>query len=96
MTTTVILSTLSSLVIIYIISRSTVSFGSVYHHIIFGSVADILQSIAMALTTLPMPMEMIYEQFNGLIVVGNNKTCSIQGFLFICVAFLRVHMTIFS
>jgi hypothetical protein len=48
------------------------------------SVADILQSIAMAWTTVPIPTEMIYEQFNGLMVVGNNTTCSMQGFVYMC------------
>lgn len=84
MSTTATISTISSIVIIYIISKSSVGFGSVYHRIVFGmSAADILQSFAMAFTTLPMPRNLIYEQFEGLIM-GNDTTCSIQGFIYMC------------
>lgn len=84
MTSMATLSTISSFVIIYVISRSSVGFGSVYHRIMVGlSTADILQSLAMAFTTLPMPMDMIYEQFQGL-VAGTAKSCNIQGSVYLC------------
>lgn len=84
MTTTAVISTISSIVIIYIIARSSVCLGTVYHRIMVGvSTADILQSCAMALTTLPMPTDMIYEQFDGL-VVGTEKSCNIQGTVYMC------------
>jgi hypothetical protein len=82
--TTATLSTISSLVIIYIMSRSSVGIRTVYHRLMVGvSIADILQSFAMALTTLPMPTDMVYEQFEGL-VVGTKKSCNIQGTVYMC------------
>lgn len=50
--------------------------GSVYHRIMFGmSFFDIVQSLAMAFTTLPMPTYMIYDQFED-----SRKA---QGFMFL-------------
>ena len=46
------------------------------------SVYDILQSIPIALTTLPIPKDMIYKQFDG-IAIGNATSCSIQGVTFL-------------
>jgi hypothetical protein len=82
--TTATLSALSSIVIIYVISKSSKGFfGSVYHRIMVGmSMADILQSITMAFTTLPMPTDMIYDQFQGLIH-GTEITCRIQGSIYL-------------
>lgn len=84
-TTTSLISIIASFTIMLVIFRSPVGLGSVYHRILFGmSAADILQSLAMALTTLPMPKDMIYEQFDDLLVLGNDTTCNIQGFMYIC------------
>jgi len=55
---------------------------SVYHRIMFGmNAADILQSIAIAFTTLPMPKDMIYS-FKG-VVIGNHTSCQVQGFFLV-------------
>jgi hypothetical protein len=81
-TVTASLSALTSMLLIFIIFRSTTKLGSIYHRILFGmSFYDIIESLAMALTTIPMPKDMIYEQFEGLIV-GTENTCTAQGFLF--------------
>ena len=57
--------------------------GSVYHRIMFGmSFFDIVQSLAMAFTTLPMPIDMIYDQFEGLII-GTEDSCKAQGFMYL-------------
>jgi len=73
-------SMLGSAIIIFLILRSTIGLNTVYHRILFGmSVSDILQSFPMILTTMPMPKDMIYTQFDGRMVFGNTITCSIQG-----------------
>lgn len=57
--------------------------GSVYHRIMFGmSFFDIVQSLAMAFTTLPMPTCMIYDQFEGLII-GTEDSRKAHGFMFL-------------
>jgi len=77
------LSAISSLLLIVLIYRSRVRLSTVYHRIMFCmSVSDILASVAMALTTLPMPKDMIYTQFELTEIHGNNATCSAQGFAF--------------
>jgi len=77
------LSTISSLTIMFlIVFRSRDALGRVYHRIMFGmSAADVLMSTAIAVTTLAMPRDSIYGQFEGL-MLGNQATCNIQGFLF--------------
>ncbi len=76
-------SVTGSFVIIMIILRSGCKLGTVYHRILFCiSVSDIIQSFAIALTTLPMPSDMIYEQFGG-VVAGTKASCDAQGFLVI-------------
>ena len=76
-----LLSTLSSILIIFIIMRSSAKLTIPYHRIMFGmSVADCLSSISMALTTLPMPADMIYTQFEGR-HIGTFGTCAAQSFL---------------
>ena len=57
------ISCLSSLTIIAFILRS--KSNTIYHRIMFGlSSADIITSLAIALTTLPMPKDVIYP-FSG-------------------------------
>lgn len=76
-------SAFCSFFIIMLIIKSDVKLQTVYHRILFGmSLFDIIQSLAMALATLPMPSDMIYDQFEGL-VAGTKTTCDIQGFLVI-------------
>jgi len=92
------ISAVSSFLIIYLVFRSEAKLNTIYHRIMFGmSVADILSSIAMALTTLPMPknddpwwtedpwMNKWYlgEAFwEEQTKIGNRQTCTIQGFFF--------------
>ena len=74
-------SVVSSALIIFIILRSTVGLSTTYHRLIFGlSVAEVIGSFAMALSTLPMPTDMIYDQFEGR-YIGNTLTCTTQGFV---------------
>ncbi len=78
--TTSTLSMISSLLIIAMIKRSSAGFSIVYHRLMFGmSVCDAISSFAMALTTLPMPKEMIYTQFEGS-HIGTFGTCAAQSF----------------
>jgi hypothetical protein len=52
-TVTASLSALASMLLIFIIFRSTTKLGSIYHRILFGmSFYDIIESLAMALTTI--------------------------------------------
>jgi len=76
-----VISIVASAVVIGIIYRSAKGLkNSVYHRILFGmSAADIIQTLALAFTTLPMPRDMIYTNFQGLII-GNNASCLAQGF----------------
>jgi len=79
------LSAISSAVIIYVILRSEKGLSSIYHRIMFGmSIADILGSSAIALTSLPMPSYMYKEKEFGYYWagtrLGNTYTCNAQGF----------------
>jgi hypothetical protein len=69
----------------YVIMRSERRLSSIYHRIMFGmSIADICGSIAMALTSLPMPSYMPKEEIYGYhwagTRLGNTYTCNAQGF----------------
>jgi hypothetical protein len=80
------LSALSSATIIYVILRSEKGLSSIYHRIMFGmSTADILGSLAMVLTSLPMPSYMYKEEEFGYhwagTRLGNTYTCNAQGFI---------------
>jgi hypothetical protein len=79
-------SALSSSLIIYVILRSPTKLSSIYHRLMFGmSVADIMGSIAMGLTSIPFPKDFPVEGWNkklrGL-MLGNIHTCNAQGFFF--------------
>lgn len=83
------ISAVSSSLIIYLIFRSKAKLTTIYHRIMFGmSVADVMASTAMALTTLPMPTNddpiwvgqpIFWEEQTKL---GNVQTCAVQGFAF--------------
>ena len=79
------ISVISSSMIIYMIFRSRQKLSTIYHRIMFGmSLADILTSVAMLLTTLPMPTELSFDcptSFAGT-RLGNRQTCEAQGFFF--------------
>jgi len=78
-------STISSSLIIYLIFLSKSKLSTIYHRILFGmSCADIIGSITMALSTLPMP-EINVCTDNGdyewdAVRIGNIQTCQAQGF----------------
>ena len=79
------ISSLSSLVIIFLIFRSDTKFSSIYHRIMFGmSISSFIASVALALTSIPMPKHMPLEDELGLhwpgLRYGNTATCNIQGF----------------
>ena len=77
------ISTIASILTITVIFRSQIRLSSVYHRIIFGmSVSDTIGSIAMALTTIPMPTDQIYP-FEGGMIYGTTTTCEIQGFAYV-------------
>mmetsp|Transcript_2935 Transcript_2935/g.4165 ORF Transcript_2935/g.4165 Transcript_2935/m.4165 type:complete len:613 (-) Transcript_2935:841-2679(-) len=84
------LSAISSCLIIYLILISEKRLSTIYHRIMFFmSWADIFSSVAMALTTLPMPKTMPdsvwfavpYNDWSGM-KLGNTQTCEVQGFFF--------------
>ena len=81
------LSTISSFLIIYLIIRSNDKLSTIYHRIMFAmSCADILGSIAMGLTTLPMPREQPWDRYEyhwSGTRLGNMLTCRAQGALFV-------------
>lgn len=82
------LSVVSSGTIIFLIFRSDAKLTTIYHRIMFCmSICDILGSIAMALTTIPMPKEMPLEQELGFEWPGGSRygstlSCNLQGFSF--------------
>jgi len=86
------ISAVSSSLIIYLICRSKPKLSTIYHRIMFCmSVADILASTAMALTTLPMPRndDPYWTEIVGSSVLwrdqtklGTRQTCAAQGFFF--------------
>ena len=82
------ISVIASSIIIYLIIRSDDKLGSVYHRIMFGmTIADVISSTAMALTSLPMPRDLTPYNLPYADVwvgtrLGNQGTCSAQGFFF--------------
>jgi len=83
-TTTATISALSSLLVLTIVGRSWLSRSEIgaYHLIIvIMSVSDLISSVPMALTTLPMPADV--RQFYPFASksYGNIATCEAQGFL---------------
>uniref|UniRef100_A0A7S3VEY2 G-protein coupled receptors family 1 profile domain-containing protein n=1 Tax=Chaetoceros debilis TaxID=122233 RepID=A0A7S3VEY2_9STRA len=82
------LSILASATIIFLIYRSQAKLSIIYHRIVLCmSIADILASLAMGLTTLPMPKEMPFEVELGYDWpgprYGNTWTCNAQGFIWV-------------
>ena len=93
------ISALSSSLIILIIFRSSDKISTIYHRIMLGlSIADIFSSVALGLTTLPLPKELPFEHppYYG-IRLGNSQTCTAQGF-FLSFGFsagLSYHVSLF-
>mmetsp|Transcript_25393 Transcript_25393/g.38815 ORF Transcript_25393/g.38815 Transcript_25393/m.38815 type:complete len:575 (+) Transcript_25393:331-2055(+) len=80
-------SAICSLLIIYVILRSHKKLSTTYHRIMASmSVTDFLASVAMTLTSLPMPKEMPHEKEYGFswagTRLGTTQTCNVQGFFF--------------
>jgi len=75
------MSFLSSLIIISIVLRSMSGVKTTYHRIILGlSFADCLTSFAIALTTIPMPKDVIYPF--QMPSYGSIATCEAQGLVY--------------
>eukprot|EP01083_Nonionella_stella_P124689 376679_1 len=56
------LSAVSSVVILYLIRKSSIGLSSIYHRIMCGlSVADVFASTAAAFGTVPLPKDVIYD-----------------------------------
>ncbi|GFH55121.1 hypothetical protein CTEN210_11597 [Chaetoceros tenuissimus] len=78
-----LISTCSSALILFIIFKSTKKLKDVYHRILaLISVLDIIFSLALATSTLPIPNEDFYSSFKGP-RLGNHGTCQTQGFFLI-------------
>eukprot|EP00979_Chaetoceros_neogracilis_P002831 scaffold466_cov247-Chaetoceros_neogracile.AAC.20 len=75
------ISFLSSMIIISIVLRSMSGIKTTYHRIILGlSSADCLTSLMIALTTIPMPKDVIYPF--EIPSYGNIATCEAQGLIY--------------
>lgn len=78
-----LISAVSSSLILFIIFKSTKKLKDVYHRILsLLCVLDILFSLALAASTLPIPNEDFYSGFKGP-RLGNHGTCQTQGFFII-------------
>ncbi|GFH46220.1 hypothetical protein CTEN210_02694 [Chaetoceros tenuissimus] len=77
------ISFISSMLIIYVILKSPkLVFSTPYHRIMFGmSIGDCFMSLAIALTTIPMPRDVIYPFAQSS--YGNIRTCNAQAYAFI-------------
>lgn len=77
------ISFISSMLIIYVIFKSPkLVFSTPYHRIMLGmSIADCIVSLAIALTTIPMPKDVIYPFAQAS--YGNIHTCNVQAYAFI-------------
>jgi hypothetical protein len=77
------ISFISSMLIIYVILKSPkVVFSTPYHRIMLGmSIGDCFMSLAIALTTIPMPKDVIYPFAQSS--YGNTHTCNVQAYAFI-------------
>ena len=75
------ISFISSMLIIYVILKSPkLVFSTPYHRIMFGiSIGDCIVSFAIALTTIPMPKDVIYPFAQPS--YGNIHTCNAQAYV---------------
>lgn len=78
------LSAISSVIILCKILSSYHKLSTIYHRIMFGmSLSNMIGSLAICLTSLPMPSEapygVVYE-FDDAKRMGNQLSCEIQGF----------------
>ncbi len=85
------ISAASSILVMSIIMRSQTKLSTAYHRIMFFMcIWDAISSIAIALTTIPMPSDVIYP-YQGA-SYGTAGTCAAQGFMIL----LGQAFTIFS
>jgi len=80
------LSAISSFLVIFVILRSSTKISTTYHRFMLClSVSDIAGSVAIALTTLPMPKpgdDTYVDSYNYAGKrIGNRATCTAQGFI---------------
>jgi hypothetical protein len=74
------ISALSSLTIVYVVLRSPMKLRSVYHRIMTSMATyDFFSSLALSLTTIPMPTDVIYP-YQGRRIYGTVATCEAQSF----------------
>lgn len=79
-TITGLLSTCCSILILYAIYKSPLQLSTTYHRIMsIMSIFDILGSVCIALTTLPMPSDDSVRYAGPML--GNHHTCQIQGYI---------------
>jgi hypothetical protein len=79
-TITGLLSTICSILILYAIYKSPLQLSTTYHRIMtMMSIFDILGSVCIALTTLPMPSDDSVRYAGPML--GNKHTCQIQGYI---------------
>jgi hypothetical protein len=79
---------ISSLIVIHVIWKSQIRLSSVYHRIMFAMcLYDFTGSVAMALTTIPMPKDQIYPFESNIASYGNVATCEAQSFIYIISSF---------
>ncbi len=82
-------SILSSSAVIYFVLRSRTKLSKMYHRIIFFlSFFDVLGSLMIALSTLPMPKDVMYP-FDG-IKLGNVSSCQCQAFILFSTILLSI------
>lgn len=75
-----LLSAFASVLILYVIFKSPQKLSTTYHRIMaFMSIFDIIASVFIALGTIMMPSDNVYD-FEGP-MLGNQVTCQIQGWL---------------
>ena len=77
-------SALASSTVVYLIFKSQTKLRTIYHRLMLGmSTADILSSIAMGLTTLPMDRKYNFYPWDWAGTrLGNAYTCNAQGFFY--------------
>ncbi len=75
-------STISSLIIIYVVLRSENRLSTIYHRImVCMALSDMMSSTAIGLTTLPMPQGVLDIHIVGT-RLGTIGTCTAQGFFY--------------
>jgi len=91
------LSAVFSALIIVLIAQSPNKFSTIYHRVMCGmSIGNIFCSVAMAFSTLPIPVYgwnedrqvFVYHGFDSVNTRGTTGTCTAQGFFFLFGVFM--------